>query len=100
MFNMEKNHKLNFRNSVNNSFIETNVSTVISKSVLYTNIICKSFQSDNSILERINNAMEEIIIEDNDRIEEETEKNVMQTPHRRFINDKDVINMISDFTLD
>lgn len=100
MFNMEKNHKLNFRNSVNNSFIETNVSTVISKSVLYTNIICKSFQSDNSFLERINNAMEEIIIEDNDRIEEETKKNVMQTPHRRFINDKDVINMISDFTLD
>ena len=100
MFNMEKNHKLNFRNSVNNSFIETNVSTMISKSILYTNTICKSFQSDNSFLERINNAMEEIIIEDNDRIEEETEKNVMQTPHRRFINDKDVINMISDFTLD
>ena len=94
MFNMEKNHKLNYSNSVNNSFIETNVFTVISKSVLYTNTICKSFQSDNSFLERINNAMEEIIIE------EETQKNVMQTPHRRFINDKDVINMISDFTLD
>lgn len=97
---IEKKHKLTYTHSENNSFIETNVSTVISKSALYSSTICQSFQSENLFLLRINNAMEEMIIDDNDMLEEEPETSVKKTPHRRFINDKDVINMISDFTLD
>ena len=44
--------------------------------------------------------MEEMTIDDNDMIEEEYEPSVRKTPRRRYINDKNVINMISDFTLD
>lgn len=44
--------------------------------------------------------MEEMTIDDNDMIEEESEPSVRKTPRRRYINDKNVINMISDFTLD
>lgn len=98
--NIEKKSKLSNTRSENNSFIETNVSTVISKCTLYTSIICQSLQSDNKFLQRINNAMEEMTIDDNDMIEEESEPSVRKTPRRRYINDKNVINMISDFTLD
>lgn len=98
--NIEKELRLNNTRSENNSFIETNVSTVISKSALYSSTICQSFQSDNKFLQRIDNALEEMTIDDNDMLEEEAESSVKKTPHRRFINDKDVINMISDFTLD
>ena len=98
--NIEKKSKLSNTRSENNSFIETNVSSVISKSALYTSTICQSLQSDNKFLQRINNAMEEMTIDDNDMIEEESEPSVRKTPRRRYINDKNVINMISDFTLD